>query len=222
MRGMPSRGGVDDVAIAWEQAVEGEADCIGASDVSGVDRLDMNVRFGAVPGVPALPEHVTDLYVLSWLYAHAAMDEMAEGYHDSAAFDEDVVAGKRYPSRLCSTLLGEGVADRGESAMRGMVRLDVVCCDHDSLHRCQHAAPEARESLRAFGAQQRAERDGRGASRVVDGHEVDRVRRREQRCAVAGHAIGRAVLDEPSTCEWVLEVKEVGHPVSFLGQTRRL
>ena len=79
MRGMPSRGGVDDVAIAWEQAVEGEADCIGASDVSGVDRLDMNVRFGAVPGVPALPEHVTDLYVLSWLYAHAAMDEMAEG-----------------------------------------------------------------------------------------------------------------------------------------------
>jgi hypothetical protein len=73
-------------------------------------------------------------------------------------------------------------------------RLSVVDrCDH-AASRSDERASEAWELLGWLGTQHRDQRERRAAATLVHGHEVDRVRRGEELCPVAGHPIGGAVL----------------------------
>lgn len=103
---------VDDLSVAREGAPEREGHGYGALDIGGGDRLDVDVRLGAVAGVPAARELGAYLHALSRPDSQAALLEMAEGDHDTTGLDEHVVTGKRDSPCSGTALLGEGIADR--------------------------------------------------------------------------------------------------------------
>ena len=72
----------------------------------------MNMRLGAVAGVPTTAEHIADPHALPRSNLDTALLKMAEGNQDIAALDQYMIPGKRYPTCLGSSLLGERVSDR--------------------------------------------------------------------------------------------------------------
>ena len=116
-----------------------------------------------------------------------------------------------HPPSCCTTALGQGIADGGQPSVGGVVRLPVVRGDDDAVHRRSDPAAEAGEALGRFCAQQRAERDGGGATLLVDGDEVDGVRGGEEGGAVAWDPVGRTVPGQPAALERVGEVDARHH-----------
>ncbi|WP_331279722.1 hypothetical protein [Brevibacterium sp. VCM10] len=137
----------------------------------------------------------------------ASLLEVAECHNEGTGSDHDVIPGEREPSGLDSAALSYCVAERRQTTVRRMIGRCVVDGDNSAVDRGEHTAAETYELLRRFGAKQRGDSERGRSARVIDRHEVDRVRGREPGCAVAGYLVGRAVLDKPATGEGVDKVE---------------
>lgn len=118
---------VNDLPVARQLAVEAQAYGVGFLDGRVIDRLEVEMWFRAVAGVPTVSEKITGGYMLSRADGDAAALKVAQCDDDAiAALDEDVVACQSLPPGRCSTTLRECVADRGETPIRRMIGLAAV------------------------------------------------------------------------------------------------
>lgn len=105
----------DDRPIGRKRTSERDTQGACSLNVEAVDRLDMEVRFGAVAGVPAMTENLADLNVLSRPNPCTSMLEMAERNDAPVAPDHHVIAGERQPPRASTPVLRQRIADRGQA-----------------------------------------------------------------------------------------------------------
>jgi hypothetical protein len=115
----PDRDGVfrswngHDLPIAREPASEAERDGTGVTGIGPVHGLHVNVRLGAVAGVAAAPDFVSNGEGLTDGDLDAAVLEVAEGDEGSAAhLDDHVIACQPPPPPTDTLPLGQGVTDR--------------------------------------------------------------------------------------------------------------
>jgi hypothetical protein len=166
---------VDNLSVTGQRSPEPQSHGVRALNVSAVDRLYVDVRLGAVAGVPAATEEIADPYALPRLHRHAALLEVADRNDDTVALDQHVIAGERYPARFGSAALRQRVTDRGQAAIGLVVGVGAVCGCDDAIDGCEHRPSESRESLRRFRPYEGGDRDRRCSPGVVDRYKVDRV-----------------------------------------------
>jgi hypothetical protein len=135
--------------------------------------LHVDVRLGAVAGVPAETKHIADPYALPQTDLHTALLEVAESDHDTRALDQHVITGERHPAPFGSAALRQRVMDGWHAAIGRMVGFGVVCSHNDPLDGCEYRASEARKSLGRFRTEEGAQRERRRAPIVVDWNEID-------------------------------------------------
>lgn len=116
----------DDRTIRRQGSSERDARGLCVLDVESIDRLDMQVRFSAVAGVPTPTDLFADLNVLPHPNPRAAVLKVAERDYTADASDHDVIAGERKPARADTEVLRERVTDRRYAATRVVIKLNVM------------------------------------------------------------------------------------------------
>ena len=138
-RGHRGSSRVDDLAVSREAALQGDGHrarvllhlCAGYC-------LQVEVRFGAVAGVAAVPKMVADRNALSKLDADAVVLQVAQRDDGAAGgLNHHVVASECRPACGCSAELRECVPDQGQAAERCMIGLGAVHGDDDPVQRCE-------------------------------------------------------------------------------------
>lgn len=135
------------LAVPGRRSPKAERHRPGLAHIGPVDRLHVHVRLRAVAGVAALAQHVADPHFLPDPDPHAPLFQVAQRDDHSPGLDEYVIPCESGPSRSRSAALGEGVPDRRESAISGMVGFAAVGRDNGSLDRCQDVPTEAGKSV---------------------------------------------------------------------------
>src|SRR5699024_1926774 len=138
---------------------------------------------------------------------------MAQRDDSVVMLDQEMVPGQCYPAGCGTPLLGQRIAEGGQTTTRSMVGLAVVRGYDSAVDRGQDRASEAGKLLGRLGLYQGAEGDRCGAPGLGDGNEVDGVCRGEQVSAMAGDPVRRTVLDEPATREGIGQIDRSAHAV---------
>jgi hypothetical protein len=204
-----SSGDVDDLPIARESLpLKADWDGPGGMEVDRIHGLNVYMGLSAVARVAALTHLVSDGNVLPNGDSNAAVLEVAQRDELSGSQPDDhVIAAQPRPTVGGSTLLGQGVLDRGDASECFVIGFAVVEGHDHSASRSGERASEAWKPFGWFGTQDGRQRKPRAAATLVNRHEVDGVRGSEQACSVAGHSIGGAVLHQPSPSERERQVK---------------
>ena len=189
-------------------------------DFWAIDCLDVKMGLGAVAGVSASAEGVADLHVVSRLNLDAAALEVTQRDHCALMLDEHMVPRERYPAFGGSLALGQRVNDRREPAIRRVVGLGIVRGENDAVDGCQNLASEPGELLRGFWTKEREGRDRCSTSFCAKRHKVNGIGRGKLCCAVAGHPVGGAVLDEPSAAKRVGQLNWGTHSMRHIHAPR--
>lgn len=96
-------------------------------EVGTVDRLDVDVRFGAVPAITTGRNHLPCSHLLTDTDAQAPLSKVA--HRDDRPRrrpNQDVITGQRSPAGRGSPPLREGITNRGQPTVSGVIGLGVV------------------------------------------------------------------------------------------------
>ena len=145
---------IDELTVTWQASVEGQRNGACLLHVRAVDRLNMKVRFGAVPRVAAASQQGAAPHVLAGTHPEAALLKVAQGEYESVSLDQHVVAGEPGPARSGPTLLRQGVPKGRQATVGVVIGFAITGHNHDTVTRRQHRAPESWELLGWFTARE--------------------------------------------------------------------
>src|SRR5690625_7378293 len=93
-----------DLAIARQGTVKGNWYSVGSFDVSGIDCLNVQMRFGTVSRISAATNHFTGSHALSRLNRNAALLQMTQGNDCSFVLQHHIIEIGRASCRERDTI----------------------------------------------------------------------------------------------------------------------
>lgn len=173
------------------------------------------MRLGGVAGAAALPHDLAGGDVLARPDPDRALPQVGEQQDRAPGGDleDDTVAGERDVAPSGPARLGQRIGHERElRAPRRVVLLGVVDREDPPGDRGEDRGAEADEDLRGLGREHAAPRPRSATTPGVDGDEVDRMARAEERRAVTRNPPSRAHLGAPPAAEGEVEHHRVHGP----------